>query len=268
MGRTPGAGEAVRRLLLIAMAALMLAAPGMAGIEGRRASAAPEGRQGAQAAAGDRIRLESQTPWVGPGQELVIRVKVNTPSPPTEVEVAVAVHRRVTSRSEFNLTRESRPRSAPLSVTSTRLSDLSPDPGGALVIRLPIQDPAKAPEWPTLRLPEQGVYPVRVELRELGGGASLTDMITHVVYATPPAQEGRPLGVALVLPAHAPPAVQPDGRQQLAPQAAESVGALARSLTANPGIPLTLAPTPETLQALASSPRPSDSQTVKDLARG
>jgi hypothetical protein len=199
---------------------------------------------------------------------MVLRVMAGTNRPLSQVEVAVAVYRRVTSRSEFTRTLESRPRTAPLSVTSTTLSDLTTDAGGAVLIRLPVQDPNRTPEWPRLRLSEEGVYPVRVELREVGGGASLADLVTHLVYVTPPGQGGRPLGVALVLPAHAPPAVQPDGHQELAPDAVEPLGALARSLTANPGVPLTLAPTPETLQALSRSPRPGDGQVVKQLAQG
>ncbi len=217
---------------------------------------------------GNSVRLASQTPWVGPGQEMALRVVTTTTRPPSQVEVAVAVYRRVTSRSEFTRTLESRPRTAPLSVTSTTLSDLTTDAGGAVLIRLPVQDPDRTPEWPRLRLSEQGVYPVRVELRELGGGASLADLVTHLVYATPPSQEGRPLGVALVLPAHAPPAVKPDGRQELAPDAVEPLGALARSLISNPAVPLTLAPTPETLQALSRSPAPGDVQTLRQLAQG
>jgi len=217
---------------------------------------------------GNSVRLASQTPWVGPGQEMALRVVATTTRPPSQVEVAVAVYRRVTSRSEFTRTLESRPRTAPLSVTSTTLSDLTTDAGGAVLIRLPVQDPNRTPEWPRLRLSEQGVYPVRVELRELGGGASLADLVTHLVYATPPSQEGRPLGVALVLPAHAPPAVKPDGRQELAPDAVEPLGALARSLISNPAVPLTLAPTPETLQALSRSPAPGDVQTLRQLAQG
>jgi len=199
---------------------------------------------------------------------MALRVMAETNHRPDQVEVAVAVYRRTTSRSEFSRTLESRPRTAPLSVTSTTLSDLTTDAGGAVLIRLPIQDPNRVPEWPRLRLSEEGVYPVRVELREIGGGASLADLVTHLVYVTPPGQGGRPLGVALVVPAHAPPAVQPDGRQELAPDAVEPLGALARSLTSNPAVPLTLAPTPETLQALSRSPRAGDGQTLKALAQG
>ncbi len=255
----------MRRLLAVLAAVMVLTPPAM----GAQApvAAAQEAPEEARSSPANRVRLASQTPWVGPGQEMVLRVMAGTDRPPAQVELAVAVYRRVTSRSEFNRTLGGRPRTAPLSVTSTPLSDLATDAGGAVLVRFPIQDPNRAPEWPRLRLSEEGVYPVRVELREVGGGASLADLVTHLVYVSPPSQGGRPLGVALVLPAHAPPALQPDGSQELAPDATEPLGALARSLTANPAVPLTLAPTPETLQALSRSPRPGDSQVVKQLAQ-
>lgn len=255
----------MRRPLTVVLAILALALPALAASAGDATATSQPG----QASAGpSRVRLESQTPWVRPGQELVLRVHVTTPRPRHEVELAVAVYRRVSSRSEFQRTLEGRPRTAPLSVTSTPLSDLATDAAGAVVVRLPVQDPAQRPEWPKLRLGAEGVYPVRVELREVGGGESLADLVTHLVYVNPPAEGGRPLTVALVLPVHAPLALQPDGQRRVPPGLAESVRALAGSLAANPRVALTVAPTPETLQALNTSPRDSDRQAVRELARG
>ena len=257
----------MRRALPLVLVVVMLAVPALASAI-RPGPASAAARPGPASADQNRVRLESQTPWVSPGQELVLRAHVTTSRPRKDVEVAVAVYRRVTSRSEFNRTLEGRPRTAPLSVTSTPLAELATDAAGAVVVRLPVQDPAQPPEWPKLRLGAEGVYPVRVELREVGGGDSLADLVTHLVYANPPAQGGRPLTVALVLPIHAPLALQPDGRRRLAPGPAESFRALAGSLTANPRVALTLAPTPETLQALYTSPNDADRHAVRELARG
>ena len=229
----------------------------------------PAARGQEQAPAGEsRVRLASQTSWVGPGQELVLRVAVTTPRPPADVEVAVAVHRRVTSRTEFARTIEGRPRGAPVSVTSRALSELTVDVGGAVVVRLPVQDPALPPDGTQLRLRDEGVYPVRVELREAGGGTTLAELLTHLVYVTPPEEGGFKLGAALVLPVHAPPALQPDGSRRLSAGAAGSLAELARALEAHPAVPLTIAPTPETLEALASSQRAGDGETLAALRRG
>jgi len=217
---------------------------------------------------GSLLRLASQTPWVGPGEELVLRLNITTSEAPADVELAVAVYRRVTSRSEFTRTVDDGPRGNPVTVVPpANLADLATDVGGAVLVRLSIQDPAAPPDPARLRLSTEGVYPVRVELRETGGGTSLASMVTHLVYTSPPQPGGYPLGVSLVLPVHAPPALGPDGKRELGARTATALGALATSLEAYPGVPLTVLPTPETLVSLDTSVRPRDRDTVATLAR-
>ncbi len=217
---------------------------------------------------GSLLRLASQTTWVGPGEELVLRLNVTTSEAPADVELAVAVYRRVTSRSEFTRTIDDGPRGNPVTVVPpAKLADLATDVGGALVVRLPIQDPVAPADAARLRLTTEGVYPVRVELRRTGGGTSLASLVTHLVYTRPPQPGGFPLGVALVLPVHAPPALAPDGTRALANRTATALGALASSLEAYPNVSLTLLPTPETLVSLDTSGRARDRETVAALAR-
>ncbi len=217
---------------------------------------------------GSLLRLASQTTWVGPGEELVLRLNVTTSEAPADIELAVAVYRRVTSRSEFTRTIDDGPRGNPVTVVPpAKLADLATDVGGALVVRLPIQDPVAPADPARLRLTTEGVYPVRVELRQTGGGTSLASLVTHLVYTRPPQPGGFPLGVALVLPVHAPPALAPDGTRTLANRTATALAALASSLEAYPNVPLTLLPTPETLVSLDTSDRAQDRETVAALAR-
>lgn len=225
--------------------------------------------QGASAAPDDRLQLASQTSWVGPGEELVLRLGVTTAKPSQEVELAVAVYRRVMSRSEFTQTLEGRLRGVPLTVTpATPLSELTTDAAGAVLVRLPVQDPAQPLDRARLRLGEEGVYPVRVEARNAGGGPPLAVLVTHMVYATPPKEGGFALKVALVLPVHAPPALQPGGKRALGVEEAEELGHVADSIQAYPLVPLTLLPTPETLEALDASPRDEEAETLANLAAG
>lgn len=218
--------------------------------------------------AGSVLRLASQTPWVGPGEELQLRLDVTTSEQPADVELAVAVYRRVTSRSEFTRTIDAGPRGNPVTaVPPTTLADLATDAGGAVLVRLPTQDPTQPVDTTRLRLAAEGVYPIRVELRETGGGRTLATLVTHLVYTRPPQPGGEALGVALVLPVHAPPALGPDGRRSLAPRRAGALGALASSLEAHPSVVLTLLPTPETLVSLDTSDRAGDRETVAALAR-
>ncbi|MDP9388398.1 MAG: hypothetical protein M3Q48_10955, partial [Actinomycetota bacterium] len=218
--------------------------------------------------AGSVVRLASQTPWVGPGEELVLRLNVATAEAPQDVELAVAVYRRVTKRSEFTQTLVAGPRGDPLTVTpASSLAELGTDAAGAVVVRLPLQHPDQPLDRTRLRLGAPGVYPVRVELRKAGGGDTLSTLLTHMVHTRPPQPGAFPLKVALVLPAHAPLALRPDGQRELARREAVALGALARSLEAYPAVPLTLHPTPETLEALAASPREADRETLAALAR-
>ncbi|HEX2040050.1 MAG TPA: DUF6049 family protein [Acidimicrobiales bacterium] len=210
------------------------------------------------------LRLASQTSWVGPGQDFVLRVRVqNGPAPP-DTELAVSVYRRVSSRSEFARTVEGRVRGATLAVTATPLSELSLDPGGALLAKLPVQDPLQPADPTRLRLRDEGAYPVRVELRRVGGGPALAQLTTHLVYATPPTDGAPKLLAALVLPVHAPPALAADGRRRLTDAERDRLAALATALEAHAGIPLAVQPTPETLQALAEGDE-RDRETLATL---
>lgn len=249
-----------RRAPLAALAALAVAA----GLPFLPAGVQPAGAQ----ESGSLLRLASQTPWVGPGEELVLRLNVTTSEAPADVELAVAVYRRVTSRSEFTRTITDGPRGNPLTVVPpARLADLASDAGGALLVRLPVQDPALPADPARIRLAAEGVYPVRVELRETGGGKSLSNLGTNLVYTRPPQPGGHALGVGLVLPVHAPPALTPEGKRSLAARTASSLRALASSLEAYPSVPLTLLPTPETLVTLAGSDSTENRETVAALAR-
>ncbi|MGH9178028.1 MAG: DUF6049 family protein [Acidimicrobiales bacterium] len=217
---------------------------------------------------GSVLRLASQTPWVGPGEELALRLQVTSTEPAADVELAVAVYRRVRSRSEFVRSLDDGPRGNPLTVIPPApLAELAVDAAGAFVVRLPIQDPLQPLDPSRLRLATEGVYPVRVELREAGGGPALAQLVTHLVHTRPPQPGGFPLNVALVLPVHGAPALQADGRREVDRPTASALGELARSLEANPGVPLTILPTPETLVALDASNREEDQETVAAMAR-
>jgi hypothetical protein len=221
----------------------------------------------AQPAPTGRLALASQTPWVGPGGELAIRITATSTAEPADVELAVSLYRQVGSRSEFLNTLKDRLRGAPLTATATPLTELTPDAAGALTVVLPVQDPDQPPDRNRLRLKDEGVYPVRVELREAGGGRTLDRFVTHLVYAAPPKEGGLPLGFAWVVPIGAPPTLKPDGSRRVAPLTSNRVGALAQGLDAHPDVALTLQPVPETLAALEASTKEVDRSTMETLAR-
>jgi hypothetical protein len=111
-----------------------------------------------------------------------------------------------------------------------------------------------------------GVYPVRVELSERGGGRVLSSFVTHLVYLPDPI-EGPQLSMAWIAPLHAPPGRQPNGDRRLAPASASALATMATELEQRPTMPVTLAPTPETLDNLAPGARSADPETLGRLGR-
>lgn len=198
-----------------------------------------------------------------------MRVTVGGPVDAADTELAVSVYRRLTSRSAFALSLTDRIEGSPISAPAAApLVTLPPDPGGAVQIGLPVQDPALPVDPARLRLREPGVYPVRVELRRTGGGPVLARLVTHLVYATPPAEGGEKLRVGLVVPLHAAPALRPDGRRALADGDRARLRGVATSIARRTDVPVTVRPTPETLQALAASDDEADRNAVATLREG
>lgn len=200
---------------------------------------------------GVALRVASQTSWLEPGGEFVLRLQIAGVPDLDETELRVVVYRRVLSRSAFTLTLRGRELgSAIRTVPPTRLSQLTFDPGGAIVIRFRPEE---------LGLSVSGVYPVSVQVRERGGDV-LDALVTHLVYlATPP--DGPKLGVSLIVPVHAAGA----GTAGSVPTA--DLRALAEALAAPAarGLPVVLAPDPATLDALAADRSPSAREVLAAL---
>ena len=197
------------------------------------------------------VRLLSQTSWVSPGAEFVLRLGVDTPDE-GDLELSVAVHQAVLNRTQFRQTIDGRVSGSPIQATSAPLRELERDAGGAVRVVLPVHEPATAGGRERLILRRPGVYPVRVELRQLGGGEVVDRLTTHLVYVAP-TTDGPRLGVTVVVPIHAPPARQPDGEISLPTTTVSAIADVARAVAASPATAV-LAPTPETLTALAEPP--------------
>jgi hypothetical protein len=211
------------------------------------------------------IRLASQTAWVGRGD--VFRLGLTADDGGRDgLEVTVGVHRAITSRTEFQRTVEGRIAGSAFKTTSAELSELRPEPGSVFRVELPVQDPTLPRDPTRLSLRGNGVYPVRVELSEQGGGRVLSSFVTHLVYLHDPV-DGPELALAWVTSVHARPGRQPDGTRRLPPATASALAVLANELEQRPDLPLTLAPTPETLDSLAPGSRSADAETLARLSR-
>ena len=193
------------------------------------------GAQEDEEPAGD-ITLLGQTPFVSGGAEAFqLRLRVSAEAG-EELFVRAATHGRLRSRAAFAATLDDRPRNASIDAAEMPLRDVPVDDTGALLFPVPIID-ATVP----------GVYPVRVELRGIGG-VPIDGFTTHLVHL-PATPDPEPVRVAVVIPVHARPAVLPDGSGRLPEESVANLADVAVSL-ARHSSPVNVAATPETIEAL------------------
>ncbi len=213
------------------------------------ASAAPA------AAAGGQLRLVSQTPWVVPGGTLSIGLRVTDVSDPASTELAVTVHPAVRSRVELARTALGEGLRSPIwprSVLAVPLPEVAATVDGTLTVTVPTRDPKDPPDPSRATLSQAGIYPVQVELRQLGGGDTLQRITTHLLAVKAPS-DGSRLGAAVVLPLSAPPSTGLGGPPAGPPAGTSALADAAMGLSIAPQVPLTIAPTPEVLSSLAAS---------------
>lgn len=221
----------------------------LAGAPGATAQPAPAGV----------LALKSQTTWWLPDQPFSLELTVQS-NAPDDLEVAVSIFRKVPNRTEFATTVEGRtPGRAVEEVAPVALADLAVDAEGDRTFTfIPVGAGVRA----------AGVYPVRIDLRPRAGPSKpVATLVTHLVHV-PATLDGGELEVGVVLPLHAPPAVQPDGRSAIDDARAEQLAEVTTSIEANLQPALSLAPTPETVDALGASPREQDRATLSRLTRG
>ena len=181
----------------------------------------------------DILQLVSQTPVVDADGDLTIRLRVI--AAPSGARIRVDLHTRVPTRSDFKATLAGKGSRARLG-TPVDVPAL-PDASGIVVVTVTTHD-----------LQSEGVYPVSIDLLT-DKGSALDSLLTFMVRM-PASREFGPLGVAIVLPIGGRPALQPDGTNALDTTTAQSVLSDASVLEAHAGLPVTIAATAETLDAL------------------
>ena len=220
------------------------------------ASVAPPPTTAAAAPGPADLVLTGQPAWVTIGGNLPLRLQVRGQAAGTPgLTVSATAHEAVSTRSGFESALQGRDLGSVLGQAELPLDSFPADEDGSRTLTFPLQAD-NAPRDPSrLQLRRTGVYPVEVELRQ-ADGTRLAGFVTPVVAVTPGANGGpaigQRLGVSLVVPMVAPPAYQADGKpdpnvvDQLKPDGRLGRRAIA---FANAGVPVTLAPGPETLDA-------------------
>jgi hypothetical protein len=206
----------------------------------------------AQALTGS-LSLVSQTTVVRGGQNLVLCVRLRDVRDPERLELAVVTYSRMRDRTRLLRTIDGKSLDRDEYLVVIPLDRVAMGACGNESVYIITPPPPEA---------EAGVYPVAVELRESDNSTNLLSrLITHMVYVPSDSVE-RPMNVALVLPVHDAPALQPGGARHLSRSG--PLAELANALQAVPDVPVVLDPTPETVDALARA-KPGTREAVTAL---
>lgn len=242
---------------------------------------APPSASGSAAgtAASGSLILTYQTPWVTPGQPLDLKLRTGAGAPPpSTLGVSVSVYGCLTSVSSFDqAATSSSPSGSPISRTTTPLAwtSLHADPVGS-DLSLGVTTSGSASSTisspnPTVDIHsnngtcQEGVFPVRLQLVNTSSGDTVASLTTFMVYVTAPAAQRLRFAMVVPVSTSVGPASQPTASDLLAnplaaltrPKAAtlsdltQLVSAL--GIGPNPSVPVTLAPSAQTLQALTAA---------------
>ena len=207
---------------------------------------------------GPRLGLATTTPPVEPDGPFTLRLRIDGAEQLDGLAVRVSVHPCICNRGRRAFTRglDGSGLGSPLRVPrSLPLASLPRAVDGSVVVTLPSTELG-------LRS-TAAVYPVTVALD--GQDGELDRVLTHLVRLPAGAdRDATPLSVAWVQPVEAPPGLQPNGTVDLGDDAAP-LEALATALSRS-DVPVTLAPAPETLDALAEA-RPEALTALQRAAR-
>lgn len=235
-GRTSSSGLpkiSAQILALSAAAALLTAA----------VTAAPTGAQEQSAAVGS-LALLDQTDWVTGGSTFSMDLRVSTSLLPEQIDLVVTVYTALNNRSSFAQSLDGKIPGSAVILERRPLAEVLDAAGDAHIV-LPVGDASQRRYF----LRDNGVYPVRVELRETGTTRVIDQLTTHLInQPTPPAPTNR-LGVALVLPVQVPLSNDPEHLLTV-PNGLTGLTTIIEALEARGDLPLTLAASPESLERL------------------
>jgi hypothetical protein len=188
---------------------------------------------------------------------------------PANEQVRVNVYSRLTTRTGFDDALGGRLDGALIYPLALNLSKLPSDPGGGVDIDIPINESGSDPNIPTFYAAAgSGVFPVQVGIYDAAGNRQGQPLNTYLVYAEPYPASGLPkLSVSLVLPIHSAPTVDLKGHIGALPaDQSQALANLVNRLSAHPSVRLSLAVTPQTLDALAAGTA-ADRATLAQLAQ-
>jgi hypothetical protein len=227
-----------------ASAALLALLGGLGGLGGLVVTeAAPAAAQTDTSTGTPTLELAGQSAWAPVGGGFLLRLQAS--GIPAGAQLSLTLHDRLQSRTAFDGSVNGGSLGSTRSLDRIPFDTIPTDTTGAKVVFL------TAPQ-----LSGGGVYPLEVDLRSADDqpiAGFVTDEVVADTGADGSLTVGRPLSVAWVWPLRAEPAYLPSGLPDPAVVAdLEPAGRLGRqvaTLAADPGVAVTLAPSPETLDA-------------------
>jgi hypothetical protein len=244
-------GSVLRRRRRPVLVAMLLTAAGIAA----GVLVGPSGAVGGTGPAPVRLWLASQSAWVAPDGPFDLALRID--QAPAGGQVRVEVHDNVAVQGRIAFDRTIRGEAlGPVvaAVPDLPLDALGRTTGGDYAASFPTTSAGPAPAF-GFRLESDGVYPVAVTLLD-ARGEQRARLVTHLVRlpaSTPTAAAPSRLAVALVVPLRAAPAFQPDGAVAFAPGDRERLVSTIEVLAERQRVPLTLQPSPESIDALRST---------------
>jgi hypothetical protein len=202
------------------------------------------------------LRLVSQTPWVADDQPFILDFRT-LQGLPDEGTVELTLYGALTSRDALVRGDRDPTLLGPIRDTLSIPVELVP-PVRDDAFRLSLQTDGSTTGLPVA---DPGVYPLEIALAGPDGVPG-PSMLTFVVRYDEEARETR-LRTAVVLPLHAPPAFGPDGSAVLSDRARRLFQVRSALLRHYDDVPLSVVPTPETLDALAAA----DPDLLDDVRR-
>jgi hypothetical protein len=194
------------------------------------------------------VTLIGQPAWVAPEGSAVLGLHLSGPT--DDLTIRVTVHRAVTSRSSFQQAITGKALGGVEGRSTVAVDSLPDDGNGRRVLTVSVQASGTPLADETRLLPgRSGVYPLRIELRRRGEG-TVDSFVTPLAVLAPGVI---PLSVAWLWPLDVTPAHRPDGGVRGAAAKAFApngrLGRMVEAAATMPYGPLTLVPTPETLEA-------------------
>jgi hypothetical protein len=212
----------------------------------------------ASAADPPRLTLVGQDLVVAPGGTASFTFTV-TGTVPDDTEIVIEAYGRLQSpRADLRRLVAGKTRYRDVGFVATSLSRLTPEGPGRYTVPLPTVTAAdQRVVGGNALLPDQGMYPVTVELR--ADNVPLAQIATSIVRADAAGISPAPLDVALVVPLDGAVTLQPDGSTVIATADRTRLQTVTAALAAV-STPVTVVPRPDLVDGLARSGLPGDAE--------